>query len=134
MVWHAHSHITQVVAAMDSYFCLIRPRQHIIADRQNYNVGPRALCSLPFTTKTGAKHPFIKAPAPHDTCGSCWLCVRHLADYGFSWCLKSFFARSTLKDKATRSIDFHTQSSINGVFFVPSFFKFHFLPLVELQS
>ena len=37
-------------------------------------------CSLPFTTKTGAKHPFSKAPAPHDTCGSCWLCGRHLTD------------------------------------------------------
>ena len=45
-------------------------------------VSMRALCSLPFTTKTGAKHPFIKAPAPHNTCGSCWLCVRHLTDCG----------------------------------------------------
>ena len=34
MVWHAHSHITQLVAAMDSYFCFIRPHQHSIADGQ----------------------------------------------------------------------------------------------------
>ena len=33
-VWHAHSHITRAVAAMDSCFCLIRPHQHGIADGQ----------------------------------------------------------------------------------------------------
>ena len=70
--------LTQLVAAVDSCFCLIRPHRHTQAE-----IGPRALCGLPFTTKTGAKHPFIKAPASHDTRGSCWLCVRNLTDCGF---------------------------------------------------
>ena len=76
--------LIQVVAALDSCFCLIRPRRHRHVAWLTAVIGLRALCSLPFTTKTGAKHPFIKAPAPHDTCGSCWLCIRHsLTDYGF---------------------------------------------------
>ena len=74
--WNVHSHITQVVAAMGNCFCIITPHQHSIAES-------RAFCSLPFTTKTRAKHPFIKAPAPYNTFGSCWLCVRHLTDCGF---------------------------------------------------
>ena len=55
-------------------FLPYRAHQHGIADG-------RKICSLPFTAKTGAKHPIIKAPAaPQNTCGSCWLCLRHLTD------------------------------------------------------
>ena len=32
-------------------------------------IGLRALCSLPFTAQAGGKHPFIKAPVPHNTRG-----------------------------------------------------------------
>ena len=39
-----------------------------------------------------------------------------------------------LKAKATRSIDCRTQSSLNGVSFVLSFFKFHFLPFFQLPK
>ena len=46
---------------------------------------------LPFTTKTGAKHPIFKAPAPHNTCRSCWLCIRYLTDCGLVFeCVTSF--------------------------------------------
>ena len=47
----------------------------------------RALCSLHFTAKT---------PAPHHTCGSCWLCIRNLADHGLVFeCVTSFYCLLT---------------------------------------
>ena len=54
---HAHSHMTRAVAAMDSCFGLVRPHQHGIAVA-GQQIGQKALCTLPFTAKTGAKHPF----------------------------------------------------------------------------
>ena len=56
MVTHAISHITRPVAAIDSCFGLVRPHQHGIAVGQK--IGLKALCTLPFTTEAGAKHPF----------------------------------------------------------------------------
>lgn len=47
-------HITRLVAAMGSCFCLIRSHQHGIA----LEIGLRTLCSLPFTAEAAAKHPF----------------------------------------------------------------------------
>ena len=46
-------HITRLVAAMGSCFCLIRSHQHGIA----LEIGLRTLCSLPFTAEAAAKHP-----------------------------------------------------------------------------
>ena len=60
------------------------PRRRERISNQSGRASGHTPRSLPFTTKTGSKHPIIKAPAPHDTCGSCWLCVRHfLTDCGF---------------------------------------------------
>ena len=42
---------------MDSCFSQVRPRQHGIMSRRAEE-GLKALCSLPFTNKAGAKRPF----------------------------------------------------------------------------
>ena len=52
----------------------------------------------------------------------------------FSSSLNSFSDSFQMKAKATRSINFNSQSSLNGVSFVLNFFKFHFLPFVELLN
>ena len=49
-------------------------------------------CSLPFTAQAGTKQSFIKAPAPHNTCGSYWLFVRYCVDRGLVFqCVTCFY-------------------------------------------
>ena len=63
---HAHSHITRAVVAMDSCFGLVRLHQHGVAVGQQ--IGLKALCTLPFTAKAGAKQSPICGP----TAIPCW--------------------------------------------------------------
>ena len=71
-----HSHITRVTA-MDSCFVLIGAHQHGIAVGLMNGENPRVSKTLYCRGECKA---FLKVPAPHNTCGSCWLgTTRHFS-------------------------------------------------------
>ena len=56
---------------MDSCFSQVRPRQHGIMSRRAEE-GLKALCSLPFTNKAGAKRPFKRLLHTTHVGAGCW--------------------------------------------------------------
>ena len=82
---HAHSHITRTVADIYSCFALTGAHQHGIAVGQRPGI---IVCKRPFPAE--ARPLSARLPAPHNTCGSCWLGTERQFSHdmrgeGWSW-------------------------------------------------